>query len=156
MFFECSVKYEKTMENGMVKKVCEPYIVDALSFTEAESRFIEEITPYMSGEYEVTAVKKASYKEVVGADDGDADYWFKAKLAFITVDEKTGVEKRSCTNMLIQATDLRDAVKRIDKHMEGTQADYSILSVSETPIYDYYEYKPNDNDNNEEDGQDCD
>ena len=139
-YFECVVKFEKTMENGMVKKVSEPYIVDALSFTEAEKRFLEYIEPYMSGEYEVKAVKRANYSEIVSATDEDADKWFKAKVAFITLDEKTGVEKKSAQNMLVQASDLRDAVKRLDKHMEGTLADYEISAVSETAIMDVYFY----------------
>ena len=139
-YFECVVKFEKTMENGMVKKVSEPYIVDALSFTEAEKRFLEYIEPYMSGEYEVKAVKRANYSEIVSATDEDADKWFKAKVAFITLDEKTGVEKKSTQNMLVQASDLRDAVKRLDKHMEGTLADYEISAVAETAIMDVYFY----------------
>lgn len=139
-YFECVVKYEKTMENGMVKKVSEPYIVDALSFTEAEKRFLEYIEPYMSGEYEVKAVKRANYSDIVSATDEDADKWFKAKVAFITLDEKTGIEKKSSQNMLVQASDLRDAVKRLDKHMEGTLADYEISAVAETAIMDVYFY----------------
>lgn len=139
-YFECVVKFEKTMENGMVKKVSEPYIVDALSFTEAEKRFLEYIEPYMSGEYEVKAVKRANYSEIVSATDEDADKWFKAKVAFITLDEKTGIEKKSAQNMLVQAADLRDAVKRLDKHMEGTLADYEISAVAETAIMDVYFY----------------
>lgn len=140
-YFECVVKFEKTMENGMVKKVSEPYIVDALSFTEAEKRFLEYIEPFMSGDFEVKAVKRANYSEIVSATDEDADKWFKVKVAFITLDEKTGVEKKSAQNMLIQASDLRDAVKRLDKHMEGMLADYEISAVAETAIMDVYFYK---------------
>ena len=140
-FFECAVKYEKTMENGLIKKVSEPYIVDALSFTEAEKRFIEYIEPYMCGEFEVKAVKRANYSEIVSTTDDDADKWYKTKVAFITLDEKTGLEKKSAQNMLVQASDLRDAVKRLDKYMEGTLADYEIRSVSETAIMDVYFYK---------------
>lgn len=139
-YFECVVKFEKTMENGMVKKVSEPYIVDALSFTEAEKRFLEYIEPFMSGEFEVKAVKRANYSEIVSATDEEADKWYKVKVAFITLDEKTGVEKKSTQNMLMQASDLRDAVKRFDKHMEGTLADYEISAVSETAIMDVYFY----------------
>lgn len=140
-FFECAVKYEKTMENGMIKKVSEPYIVDALSFTEAEKRFMEYIEPFMSGEFQVKTVKRANYSEIVSSTDEEADKWYKVKVAFITLDEKTGVEKKSTQNMLVQASDLRDAVKRFDKHMEGTLADYEISAVAETAIMDVYLYK---------------
>lgn len=140
-WFECKVRYEKTLENGLVKKVTEPYLVDALSFTEAEKRFIEEIGPFMSGDFQVTDIKRAKYAELFEADEEAADRWFKAKVAFITLDEKSGAEKRSNQNMLIQAADLRDAVKRLDKGMEGTMADYVIVSIAETPIMDIFHYK---------------
>ena len=140
-WFECKVRYEKTLENGLVKKVTEPYLVDALSFTEAEKRFIEEIKPFMSGDFQVTDIKRAKYAELFEADEEAADRWFKAKVAFITLDEKSGAEKRSNQNMLIQAADLRDAVKRLDKGMEGTMADYVIVSIAETPIMDIFHYK---------------
>lgn len=140
-WFECKVRYEKTLENGLVKKVTEPYLVDALSFTEAEKRFIEEIEPFMSGDFQVTDIKRAKYAELFEADEEAADRWFKAKVAFITLDEKSGAEKRSNQNMLIQAADLRDAVKRLDKGMEGIMADYVIVSIAETPIMDIFHYK---------------
>ena len=140
-WFECKVRYEKTLENGLVKKVTEPYLVDALSFTEAERRFIEEIEPFMSGEFQVTDIKRAKYAELFETDEDAADRWFKAKVAFITLDEKSGAEKKSNQNMLIQASDLRDAVKRLDKGMEGTMADYEIASIAETSIMDVFHYK---------------
>lgn len=140
-WFECKVRYEKTLENGLVKKVTEPYLVDALSFTEAERRFIEEIEPFMSGEFQVTDIKRAKYAELFETDEDAADRWFKAKVAFITLDEKSGAEKKSNQNMLIQASDLRDAVKRLDKGMEDTMADYEIASIAETPIMDVFHYK---------------
>lgn len=140
-WFECKVRYEKTLENGLVKKVTESYLVDALSFTEAERRFIEEIEPFMSGEFQVTDIKRAKYAELFETDEDAADRWFKAKVAFITLDEKSGTEKKSNQNMLIQASDLRDAVKRLDKGMESTMADYEIASIAETPIMDVFHYK---------------
>lgn len=140
-WFECKVRYEKTLENGLVKKVTEPYLVDALSFTEAERRFIEEIEPFMSGEFQVTDIKRAKYAELFETDDDEADRWFKAKVNFITLDEKNGVEKKTAQNMLVQASDLRDAVKRLDKGMEGTMADYEIASMAETAIMDIFHYK---------------
>ena len=92
-WFECKIRYEKVMENGMNKKVTEPYLVDALSFTEAESRIIEEITPYISGEFTVSDIKRANYSELFSCEEDAADRWFKCKLYFITVDEKSGAEK---------------------------------------------------------------
>lgn len=149
-FFECVVKFEKTMENGMLKKVCEPYLVDALSYTEAEKRFLEEIEPFMSGEFAVKAVKRTNYSEIVTTADGDADRWYKVKMAYITQDEKTGCEKRTMQNMLVQASDLRDAVKRTDRYMEGSLADYELAAVQETAIMDVYFYQADGDEQKEE------
>lgn len=140
-WFLCRIKYEKTMENGQNKKVTEPYLVDALSHTEAEARIIEEMTPYISGEFTIAGIVPAKYSELFFADEEAADRWFKCKLAFLTIDEKSGAEKRTMTNVLVQASDLRDAVKKLDEGMKGSMADYLILSVAETPIMDVYPYK---------------
>lgn len=143
-WFECKIRYEKTMENGMDKKVTEPYLVDALSFTEAEERIIEEMTPFISGEFTVSAVKKANYSELFWSDSSEADRWFKCKLAFVTLDEKTGAEKRTTTNVLVQSSDIRQAIKDLDNGMKGTMADYIILSMAETAIMDVYKYEAPD------------
>lgn len=140
-WFECKVKYDKTMENGLIKQVTEAYLVDALSFTEAERRFLEEIEPFMSGEFMVTNINHVKIAELFESNDGLADRWFKCKVAFITIDEKTGAEKRANQTMMVQAVDLRDAIRRLDKAMEGTLGDYTIASVAETAIMDVYRYK---------------
>ena len=139
-WFECSIRYEKTMENGMNKKVTERYLVDALSFTEAEARIIEEMTPYFTGGFTVVDIKRATYSELIPSDEESADRWFKCKLFFITLDEKSGAEKKTSTQVLVQAADLRDAVKKLDEAMKGTMADYQIAAVAETPIMDVYPY----------------
>ncbi|MDR3119068.1 MAG: DUF4494 domain-containing protein [Mediterranea sp.] len=139
-WFECKIRYEKTMENGMSKKVTEPYLVDALSFTEAEKRIIEEITPFITGEFTVSDIKRANYSELFFSDEDSADRWFRCKIVFITLDEKSGAEKRTSTNMLVQAADLRDAVKKLDEGMKGTMADYQIGSITETMIMDVFPY----------------
>lgn len=139
-WFECKIRYEKTIENGMNKKVTEPYLVDALSFTEAEARIIEEMTPFISGEFTVSDIKRANYSELFFYDEEAADKWFKCKLSFITLDEKSGAEKKTSTQVLVQAADLRDAVKKLDEGMKGTMADYQIASVAETSIMDVYKY----------------
>ena len=139
-WFECKIRYEKVMENGMQKKVAEPYLVDALSFTEAEARIIEEMTPFISGEFTVSDIKRANYSELFPSEEEAADRWFKCKLIFITLDEKSGAEKKTSTQVLVQAADLRDAVKKLDEGMKGTMADYQIASVAETAIMDVYPY----------------
>ena len=140
-WFECKIRYEKTMDDGMQKKVTELYTVDALSFTEAEQRIMEEMSSYISGEFEVADIKKAAYKEIFFCDSDEADRWYKTKLQFITIDEKTDKEKRSNVNYLVNAGTLESAVKNINEVMGTTQIDYSIASVSETQLMDVYEYK---------------
>lgn len=140
-WFVCKIRYEKIMENGMNKKVTEPYLVDALSFTEAESRIIEEMTPFITGAFTVSCVALANYSEIFPCDEDFADRWFKCKLWFITLDKKSGTEKKTSTNVLVQAADFRDAIKKLDEGMKGTLADYAIASVAETAIMDVYPYE---------------
>lgn len=139
-WFETKITYEKTMDNGLQKKVKELYVVDALSFTEAESRIMEEMKSYISGEFAVTDIKKATYKEVFFSESAKADRWFKAKLQFITIDEKTEKEKRSNVYYLVHAATLPEAVKNIESVMGTTMVDYVIASIAETMIMDVYEY----------------
>ena len=142
MFFEVRIRYEKTMENGQNKKVNGPYLVDALSFTEAEARIINEMTPFVSGDFKVKAVKEVNFSEIFFSNEESADTYFKARLAYVTLDEHSGAEKKTYTNVLVQAADLRDAVKKLDEGMKGTMADYKIVSIAETKIMDVYLYKP--------------
>ena len=141
-WIETKVRYEKTLENGMQKMVNEPYLVDALSFSEAEARITEEITPYMQGDFSVSAVKRTNISEIFFNEDTSADKYYKIKAAFISINEKTLAEKRNNTNYLVQAKDLVDALNRFQAGMKGTMADYEIVSVSETAIMDVYSYKP--------------
>lgn len=140
-WFQGKVRYEKINEAGMNVKVTDTYLVDALSFTEAEARLIEEVSPFISGEYNVSDIRRANISEMFTSEEENADRWFKCKLYFITLDEKSGAEKRTATNVLVQAADLRDAVRKLDEGMLGTMVDYQIASVSETPIMDVYPYE---------------
>lgn len=139
-WFETKIRYEKMMEDGLQKKVTEQYVVDALSFTEAEKRIIEEMSAYISGEFKITDIKMAAYGEVFFTDAPADDRWYKAKLQFITIDEKTEKEKRSTVTYLVQAASLPGAVKHIEEVMGGTMNDYVIASVAETQVMDVYEH----------------
>ncbi|MBQ7181286.1 MAG: DUF4494 domain-containing protein [Bacteroidaceae bacterium] len=143
-WFECKVRYDKVSEDGLIKKVNETYLVDALSFTEAEKRFLEEIEPFMSGEFVVTDIKRAKISELFECEDLQADRWFKAKVAFITIDEKTEKEKRTVQTMMVQAAEFKDALNNLEKNMAGTLGDYVIASIAETKIMDVYRYVPKD------------
>lgn len=122
-WFECKFSYEKVMENGIQKRVTEPYLVDALSFTEAEFRIIEEIRPYISGEFTISDIKRARLSEMFLNENGDC--YFKAKVYFVALDDKSGSEKKTAATMLAQASSL----KVVEKGMSGTLADYEIASL---------------------------
>ena len=137
-WFECKVSYEKIMENGLQKKVTEPYLVDALSFTEAEARIIEEIKPYISGEFTIADIKRARISELFFNDAGDR--YYRVKVNFITLDEKSGAEKKTAVQMLVQASDIKEAIATLEEGMKGTMADYAIASISETMIMDIFPF----------------
>ena len=139
-WFETKIRYSKMMENGVEKKVTESYLVDALSCTEAEARTLKEMEPYINGEFSISSVKQAKYSEIFLDESDSADRFFKCKVAFVTLDEKTGAEKETSTYMLVQASDLRQAIKTLDKGMKGGMADYLIKSISETKIMDVFLY----------------
>ena len=126
IWFECKIQYEKMMEDGLQKKVVETYTIDALSFTEAEQRIMEEMSSYISGEFTIKDIKIAPYGEIFFSDEEMADKWYKTKLQFITIDEKTAKEKKSSVNYLVNAGTLNGAVKNIDEVMGGTMIDYII------------------------------
>lgn len=140
-WYETKIQYEKTMEDGLQKKTTEKYVVDALSFTEAESAIIEEMSSFISGEFKITDIKPAPYKEIFFSDNVADDRWYKARLQFITIDEKTSKEKKSYINYLVQAQSLPRAVKYVDEVMGGTMMDYVIASIAETPIMDVYTHE---------------
>lgn len=141
-WFECKVSYDKMLESGMQKKVTEPYLVDALSFTEAEARIIEEIRPFITGEFTVTDIKRARLSELFFNENGDRFY--KIKVYFITLDEKSGAEKKTAAQMLAQASTLKEAIAVLEEGMKGTLADYTIGSVSETMLMDVFPFSVDD------------
>lgn len=140
-WFECKVRYDKIIENGLTKKVTEPYLVDALSFTEAEERIIREASPFITGEFTIADIKRANYAEVIDSIDNNADRWFKCKVLYISLDEKTGKEKNIAQLLLVKATDLRQAIDHLEEYMEKGLGDYRLASVTETAILDVYPYE---------------
>lgn len=140
-WFECKVRYGKTQEDGSEKLVNELYVVDALSFTEAEASIIDNMSVYVSGEFKVANINPTNYNEIFFSDIDDDDLWFKARLAFITIDEKSNNEKRSYVNYLIQAKCIERAKRYVDEVMGRTMIDYELKSLSETKILDVFGHK---------------
>lgn len=138
-WFETVVNYEKTAEEGRIVKVNEHYLVDALSHAEAENRIIEEMRPFISGEFKVTKVAHKKINEIFYNENGDK--WYRAKVNFVTLDEDKGIEKKTGVTMLVQASDIEEAVAELILQLKGSMADYEIHTVAETPIMDIYKYE---------------
>ncbi len=139
-WFECKVKMDVMQDDGTTKPLPFVYLVDALNFTEAESRVIEEVKPYAHGNLDVTDIKRVKYAEIFPSDSDVADKWYKVRCLFITLDEKTQTEKEIANNMLVQAGTFHDAVENFGKGMKGSLMDYRIASLAETKIMDVFRY----------------
>lgn len=137
-WFECKVSFDRMGEDGLIKKVTEPYLVDAISFTEAEERITREIKPFVSGEFVVANIKRAKIAELFSNEVGDK--WYRCKVNFVSFDEKKQIEKRVAQNMLVQASDFRTALENLLQGMKGTMADYEIASITETAIMDVFSF----------------
>ena len=139
-WFETRIKYQKMQEDGSEKIVKELYVVDALSCTEAEASIIDEMSYHISGESAVTSAKKAAFDEIFFSDKDDDDLWFKAKLQFITIDEKSEKEKRTNVTYLVQAKSLARALRYIDEVMGKTMIDYDVVGLNLTNVMDVFEH----------------
>ena len=136
-WFETKVKYDKTMlETGAMKSVTEAFLVDALSFTEAEARIIKEMEPYTSGDLTVTVVRKVRLEDVIYHEGGDR--WYKVKINMITIDEKTGAEKRSASLSLVQASEFKLALDYFLEAMKSVLFDFEIVNITEMPYIDVF------------------
>lgn len=140
---EVKVRYDKMFENGVVKKVTDPYLVDALSFTEAEARVTEELAPLISGEFRISSVVTTKIAEIFW--DATGDRYYKVKVNFVTLDEKTAAEKKTASYILVQASSFKQAYDNFIDGIKGTMADYEIESIIETKLMDVYKAKLTDN-----------
>ena len=134
-YFEVKVKMQKTQEDGTQKKVSEQYVVEAATFGEAEQRAIENLKPYIEGEFSVTDIKIAGYAQIVGGD-GNADKYFKAKVTFVAMDETTGKEKKTSELYLVQSETLESAESDVKNFLNDNNT--TISSISETAILDVF------------------
>lgn len=147
-WYECKVKYRKLQETGEQKIVTEPYLVDAISYTEAEKRINEEMGAYVSEEFKITNIKVANYAEIHPFEN--ADRWFRSKVSLVSFDEESGKERKANMYLLIQGNDLREAFDNTVQVMKNTMGDYTIPSISESPIMDVFPYFSGEEDQLEE------
>lgn len=138
-WFETIVRCDRMMEDGQMKKVNETYVVDALSFGEAEENITREMSHYISGDFDIKNINPAPYSEIFFSDKDTDDKYYRVKLSFITIDERTQKEKKSKVTYLVQANSLEQARKNTADVMNGTMIDYEFVSVTETKIMDVFE-----------------
>jgi len=137
-WYECKVKYNKTHETGERKVTTDTYLLDAVSYTEAEARISEEIKAYTSEEFRIMNIKVANFSEVHPFENSDR--WFKAKVSLVALDEESGKERKTNIYLLVQANDVKEAFENCTKTMEETMGDYTIPSITESPILDVFPY----------------
>jgi hypothetical protein len=141
-WFECKVSYERQADSMGMKKVSESYLVDALSFTEAEKRIIKEVRPFVSvGELEVVNIRRARIAELFLNEEAEDDRYFRAKVNFITVDEKSGSEKKTSATMIVKSDSLPNAVTELKAQLDSQMASYEIAAVTDTQILDFFQYE---------------
>ena len=139
-WFEVKMRYDKVHEDGYEKKVTESYVVEALSFGEAEKTAMEFLGSYVSGEIQVVNINLMKFQEVFFNEQESCDRYYKAILQFITIDEKTEREKHTQVYYLVQASSFDNCKDTIRTIMDDTMIDYQIASVSETKVIDVIEH----------------
>lgn len=139
-WFETIVRYGKTMDDGQEKMVNEVYTVDALTFGEAEKRITEEMTPQVNGDFTVKNINPAPYSEVFFTDNNNDDRWYNAKVAFITIDEKTEKEKQTTVTYLVQSNTVDNAKRNIDEVFNNSVTSYVVKSIVESKVMDVFEH----------------
>ena len=140
MWFECKIRYDRLTDEGLSKKVTEQYVVDALSYTEAEKKIIRSTAEIIPEVIEIKTIKEATYSEIFFSED-DAEKWYKTKISFISIDERTGKERRTNVLYLVQANDISNAISNVREIMSKSMSDYTIQSMASTQILDVFEHK---------------
>lgn len=135
-WYEVKVSYDKTADNGMLAKVKESYLIEGVSYTDAEARTVEELKPFISGEMEIESIVKKKFSEVVL--DGAGEKYYKAKINMITLDEKSGTEKKQAVVLLIEANDFDTAYKRVNEAIKECVSDCEVVMIQETAIIDVF------------------
>ena len=140
-YFEVKIKCDRIQEDGSEKKVTESYLVDALTFTEAETFIVKEALSCSNGDFDVVSITKTKITELIDSNDAKADKWYKCKAIFLTIDERTSKEKKNSVYYLVLGNDLGTAKARLVEFMKGSCSDYELVKIEETPIMDVYKYE---------------
>ena len=138
-WFTVKIKYTKELDNGTFKRVSEPYLLSAMTFTDAEARIYEELGSFIRGEFSVMGITREDIQDIFQYDD--ADSWFKCKISYDNIDDD-GDKKRTVTqNFLVSAKTVKDSYERIEESLETLMLDYQIISIIASPIVEIFPYK---------------
>ncbi len=140
VWFECKAKYQKIDDNGRERNVTESYLLDAVSFTDAEARIIAELQSMVRGEFTVTDIKKSKISEVFPFEVGE--WWYRATINLVTIDEEAGKEKKLRVFYLVQADDIEQALQRLNESLSFLVVPYVTTSIAVSNIVDVFPYKP--------------
>ena len=141
IWFEVKIKYVKIGEDGKEYKKNESYLLDAISYTEAESRIMTEMEEIIPGSYIIASLKKSNITEIVNSNDESDDRWYKAKVALIDADDISGKEKKSNIYYLIAAGSINKALTNLDKSLESYVIPCEVVSLTDTQIMDIFPYE---------------
>ncbi len=141
-WFECKVKYTKTLESGREQNVTENYLLDAVSFTDAEARITRQMREMVKGEFSITDIKKSRIAETFSYENGE--WWFRATINLVTIDEEAGKEKKIRSNYLVMADDIQEALTRLDESLSFLVVPYVVSSLAVSTIVDVFPYNPAD------------
>ncbi|MBD3637885.1 MAG: DUF4494 domain-containing protein [Crocinitomicaceae bacterium] len=139
-WYTVKVKFTKEFTDGTLKRVTEPYLVNSMSFTEAEARIYKEVGEYVRGEFLVTSISKTEFADIFDYDD--SEIWYKAKLSYVSEDADTGKEKKINSNYLISAHNVKEAYERLEDSLKGLMVSFEIPNIAKTQIVDIFPYDP--------------
>lgn len=143
MLYECGIRYERTMPNGMSKKVTELYLVMLARLPKQRDASQRKWSRSFRATSMWSLIKRTNYSEIVENAADSADKWFKAKLMFVTFDEKTAKEKKQAVYFIVKASDINNAHTVVVQHMKTSFVDYEIATLDETKIMDLFRYMVN-------------
>ncbi len=142
-WFESKAKYMKVSESGRETMVTENFLLDAVSFTDAESRMIRQMQQMVKGgEFSVVDIKKSKIAEIFPFEEGE--WWFKVTINLVTIDEEAGKEKKLRTYYLIMADDIKEALERLDESLSYLVIPYVVSSIAVSTIVDVFPYDPSE------------
>lgn len=137
-WFTVKVRYTKQLENGCFKRVSEPYLVAAMTFTDAEARIFEELASSIRGEFSVINIARTDFHDIFQYEDSDT--WYKCKISFEGASEDSEKPKKVSQNFLIGASSVKEATERLTESLSTLMVDFNVTSVNVTGIVDIFPF----------------